>query len=154
MATEPMTFMVEGAELMFRNFAGKEGMYNKEGDRNFCVRLDDETAADLQALGWAVKYLKVREEGDTPTPYIEVAVGFKIRPPRIVMMTSKARTNLTEDNVEVLDWADIENADLIARAYHWSNSSGEGIKAYLQSLFITIREDALERKYAINEVDG
>lgn len=145
------TFMVEDARLVFRNFAGKEGQYNREGDRNFSVILDEKTAEAMAKDGWNVKALASREEGDPDTPYIQVSVNFKNRPPRVVMITSMSRTNLDENSVAVLDWANIQQADLIARAYEWQVGDKSGIKAYLQSLFVTIEEDALERKYAINE---
>lgn len=151
MATEAKTFMVEDAQIIFRNFEGKEGQYNRAGDRNFAVILDHEHATQMLEDGWNVKYLEPREEGDDPTPYIQVSVRFDIRPPRIMMLTSASRTQLNEDSVEVLDWADIETADLIARAYEWNVNGKTGIKAYLQSLFVTIREDELERKYAVHE---
>lgn len=153
MSNEAKTFMVEGAQIIFRNFTGKEGQYNREGDRNFAVILELDVAQKMIEDGWNVRYLDPREEGDDPTPYIQVAVNFKIRPPRVIMIASTSRTQLAEENVEVLDWADIESADLIARGYDWTVNGKSGTKAYLQSLFVTIHEDALERKYAINQ-DG
>ena len=95
--------------------------------------------------------LASREEGEPDTPYIQVAVNFKNRPPRVVMITSTARTNLGEDSIEVLDWAEFATVDLICRGYEWDVNGKSGTKAYLQSLFVTIEEDALERKYAIND---
>lgn len=149
---EANTFMIENAKIIFRNFEGKEGQYNRNGDRNFAVIIPDEkTAQNMLKDGWNVKYLQPREEGDEATPYIQVAVSYKNRPPRIVMMTSTARTVLTEDNVEILDWADIKSSDLICRAYEWDVNGKTGVKAYLQSLFVTIEEDYLERKYAVND---
>lgn len=145
---EQKTFMIEGAQLLFRNFAGAESQYNREGDRNFAVLLDMDVAQQMLADGWNVKFLEPREEGDEGSAYISIAVGYKGRPPRVVMLTSRARTNLGEHEVEVLDYADIQTADLIARAYTWEVNGKTGIKAYLQSLFVTIEEDALERKYA------
>lgn len=148
---ETKTFMVEDARLIFRNFSGKEGQYNAAGDRNFAVILDDESAEQMLKDGWNVKYLAPRdeEEAEAPTPYISVSVNFKNRPPRVVMITSTSRTHLDEQTIDVLDWSDIRTADLIARAYHWEVNGKTGIKAYLQSLFVTIEEDELERKYAI-----
>ena len=148
---EAKTFLVEDARLIFRNFSGKEGQYNREGDRNFSVILDDKNAEIMLRDGWNVKYLESREEGQPPTPYITIAVNFKQRPPRVVMITTGARTNLNQNSVDVLDWADIKKADLIARGYDWIVGDKTGTKAYLKSLFVTIEEDELERKYAINE---
>jgi hypothetical protein len=151
MADEVKTFKVENARLIFRNFAGKEGQYNREGDRNFAVILDPDTAAQMVEDGWNVRSLAAREEGDEDTPYIPVAVSFKNRPPRIMLITSTGRTKLDESSVDVLDYADIKVADLIARGYEWVVNGKTGVKAYLQTLFVTIEEDDLERKYAMME---
>jgi len=148
---EVLTFQVDDAQIIFRNFSGKEDKYNREGDRNFSVILDEEAAQRMIADGWNVKYLAAREEGDDDTPYIQVAVGYKNRPPRIVLISSAGRTNLDEDNVETLDWVSIRKADLIARAYQWEVNGKGGIKAYLQTMFVTIEEDELERRYAVKE---
>lgn len=141
--------VMEDVRIIFRNFAGKEGTFNRAGDRNFNVILEPDVAEAMAADGWNVKYLKPREEGDEPTPRLEVAVSFKQRrPPRIVMITSRGRTNLGEDEVNILDWADIKKVDLIVRPYQWEVNGKSGIKAYLQSIFVTIEEDELELKYA------
>lgn len=151
MADDRNTVLMEGVRIIFRNFAGKEGQYNREGDRNFAVLLDEETAQAMAEDGWNVKWLKPREdadEGEADQPYIQVSVNFTGRPPNIVQITSRGRTNLGEDEVELLDWADIVNADLIVRPYHWEVNGKTGVKAYLQSLYVTIEEDELQKKYA------
>lgn len=151
MADDAKTFMIEDAKIIFRNFSGKEGQYNREGDRNFAVVLPPEISKTMLEDGWNVRLLEAREEGDDDTPYISVAVNFNNRPPRVVLLTSTTRTQLDENSVEILDWADIRTADLIARGYDWNVNGKQGTKAYLQSLFVTIEEDALERKYSIHE---
>jgi hypothetical protein len=152
MAQDKGTVMMEGVRIIFRNFQGKEGQYNRAGDRNFGVILPPDIAETMLADGWNVKYLKPREEDDddeTETPWLSVSVNFdKGRPPRVVMVTSRGRTNLDADSIEMLDWADITNVDLIVRPYTWEVSGRTGIKAYLHSLYVTIEEDELERKYA------
>lgn len=148
MAANDNTVVMEGVKIVLRNFAGKEGMYNREGDRNFSVLLDPKTAQDMAADGWNVKQFKVREEGDEPQDYLPVSVNFNGRPPKIVMITSRGRNLLGEDEVELLDYADIQNVDLIVRPYHWNVSGKTGVKAYLQSIYVTIEEDELELKYA------
>jgi hypothetical protein len=147
------TFMVENARLVYRNFSGAEDRFGQVGVRTFLVVLDNKDAEEMANVGWFVKYFKPREEGDEPTPFIQVKVKFDIRPPRIIMITSAGRTTLTEETVSVLDWADIQTCDLIGRAYEWSVNGKTGINAYLQSMFVTIREDELERKYAAPEID-
>lgn len=145
------TVLMEGVSIMYRNFAGKEGQYNQAGARNFAVRLDDGTAEAMLADNWNVKYTKPREdaeEDETPQAFLPVAINFKGRPPRIVIITSRGRTNLDEDTVEMLDWADIINVDLIVNPYEWTVQGKSGVKAYLQSMYVTIDEDPLEKKYA------
>ena len=141
------TLIMENARIVFRNFAGAEGMYNREGDRNFCVLLEEDTAQDMIADGWNVKRLKPREGMEIGTAYIQVSVGFKGRPPRMVMITSKGRVDLGEEECILLDWADILTVDLIIRPYHWNVNGRTGVKAYLKSIFVVINEDYLELKY-------
>jgi hypothetical protein len=148
-AKQDNTVLMEGVRIIFRNFAGKEGQYNREGDRNFAVLLDDQVATAMAEDNWNIKWLKPRseEEGDTPQAYLPISVNFKGRPPRIVLITSRGRTNIDESQVETLDWVDIINVDLIVRPYEWTVNGKSGVKAYLQSIYVTIEEDPLEMKY-------
>lgn len=151
MSDDKMTIVIEDAQIFYRNFAGKEGQYNQEGDRNFCVMIPEAIATQMAEDGWNVKLTEIREEGDVPKPFISVTVGYKIRPPRITMISSTARTSLDEESVEVLDWVNIKTVDLIARGSNWTVNKKSGIKAYLQTMYITIEEDELERKYATQD---
>ena len=144
-----LNFMIEDARIIFRNFGGKEGQYNREGDRNFAVVLDAATADQMASDGWNVKYLKAREEGEEDTPYIPVEVKYKVRPPRVTLVTSGGRTPLGEKEIEMLDYADIKMVDLFCNGYNWVVGDKSGIKAYLQTMFVTINEDPLERKYGV-----
>lgn len=147
-AREDRRVLMEGVRIIFRNFAGKEGMYNREGDRNFSVCLDDDVAQAMHRDGWNVKWLEPREEGDEPQAYLQVSVNFKGRPPQVTMITSRGRTDLDEDLVEMLDWADITNVDLFVNPYNWEVNGKGGVKAYLDKMFVTIQEDALDLKYS------
>lgn len=145
----------EDARIMFRNFAGLEKQFNSEGDRNFCLMLDPDKAEAMRAEGWNVKQLRPREEGDVPQDYVQVAVSYKNRPPKVVLLTNLGtkRVDLDEETVKVLDYADVKNWDVILNPYEWTMhkdtpSEKKGIKAYLKSAFITLNEDELELKYA------
>lgn len=140
--------MIEDARVVFRNFAGDEGAYNRKGDRNFCVLLDEDNAAQMQKDGWNIKFLKAREPGDADQAYVQVSVSYKSKPPTVVLITSKGRTTLPEDMVETLDWVDIGKVDLIFNPYSWNVNGNSGVKAYLKSIFVTVAEDELMLKYA------
>lgn len=142
------TVVIENATIIFRNFSGKEGMYNREGDRNFAVLLDEKTASDMSRDGWNIKMLKAREEDSEEQPYLQVSLNFKSRPPRVIKITTRNRMELDEDMVEILDWVDIQNVDLIVRPYEWAVNGKTGIKAYLKSIYVTVEEDELELKYS------
>jgi hypothetical protein len=149
MPQDRKNIIMEGVRIIFRNFAGKEGQYNREGDRNFSVILDEDVADDLFKAGMNVKRLKPREEEgeEVGSPYLPVAVNFKGRPPNIFMITTRGRTRLGEDEVELLDWADITNVDMIINPYEWTVGDKGGVKAYLESMYVTIEEDQLAQKY-------
>jgi len=146
--------VMENVRIIFRNFQGKEGPYNKAGDRNFGVILPEDVAQAMEQDGWNVKRLKPSEEEkdqgiEEGPPWLSVSVNFeKGKPPKVMLVTERGRTALDETTVETLDWADITNVDLIVRPYSWEVNGNTGIKAYLSSMYVTIEEDALERKYA------
>jgi hypothetical protein len=149
------TVLMEGVRLVFRNFTGKEGPYNQEGARNFGVILPDDVAERMLADGWNVKYLKPRDDEEeseepTETPWLPVKIGYntKGRPPKIFMVTDRGPTLLHEDTVEQLDWVEITNVDLMVRPYHYEVRGSTGIAAYVQTMYVTIEEDPLDKKYA------
>lgn len=146
---------IEDARLIFRNFAGKEDKYTRAGDRNFCILLTQEAAIAMEEAGWNVKQLKARDE-DEPTetqPYIQVAVSYKNRPPRIILLTSQGRTPVDEDLVEMLDYAEIETVDVTLNPYQWAVNDNTGVKAYLKTMYMRIREDPLDIKYSKPDLD-
>lgn len=165
--TQLQPVLMEGVRIIFRNFEGKEGPYNREGVRNFGVILPEDVAEAMLRDGWNVKRLKPsqeeQEEGIEEGPsWLPVEAAFdKGRPPKIVLITSRGKTILGEDTVEELDRVDIATdeagnpkVDMIVRPHRWGpNPMGNsGVKAYLKSMFITIEEDELDQKYAdLNE---
>lgn len=141
---------IENAHLVFLNFAGAEKRYNQAGDRNFCIILDEPVAQELLREGWNVKRLKPRDpDQELGDAYLEVKVSFKgPRPPRILLITSRTRTPLTEDLCELVDMVDIKTVDVIVRPYKWEVNGKSGIKAYLKTIYVTVQEDKFEHKYA------
>lgn len=143
---------VENARIIFRNFSGEERMYNNKGDRNFTLVLTPEKAEELRNLDYNVKTRPPREEGDENQYLLAVAVSYKARPPKIVLINGKLKVNLDEDTVGELDYTDIEYVDLTIRPYHWELPDGRtGVKAYLNSMYVTAVEDQFAGKYADDE---
>lgn len=148
---------IENARLIFRNFAGEGTKYNRQGARNFCVVIEDENLVNaLREEGWNVKVLRPREEGDEPTYYLKVNVNFGgARPPKVTLISGKVRTELTEETIASLDYADISNIDLTIAPYHYELASGEtGISGYLKTMWVTIEQDPFASKYAEEEFPG
>lgn len=144
---------IRNAKLHFRNFSGKESEMNKLGDRNFCVELDPEIAKEMKLDGWNVKQFKPKEDSDEEPPYyIQVKVVFKYRPPKIVLKKKIGEdVTITEDNVNMLDWVEMDKVDLIFVKHHWTYGSRSGINAYLRTMYVTVSEDELESEYENDE---
>lgn len=143
---------IDEANIIFRNFSGAPSKFNREGDRNFAVRIFDPELADaLIAEGWNVKIRPPREDGDEPYMYLPVKIKFNDRGPNVYLMSGKARNKLTEDTIGCLDDIDIANVDLDIRPYDWEVSGKNGRAAYLQSMEVTQEVDRFAERYAEEE---
>lgn len=140
---------IENAHILFPNFTGEKTQFNAAGSRNFCVELSEDQARQLEADGWNVKMRKPREEGDDPTYYMKVNIkygGFK--PPHVYVIANGQKTELDEDTIGMLQYADIRSVDLSIRPYNYDVSGKQGVSAYLQSMYVVIEVDKFASKYA------
>ena len=145
---------MENARLIFRNFEGREKKYNRKGDRNFGLIIEDpEVAQQLAEDGWNIKELTPKNNDDyDDTPeviyWLPVTVRFDNVPPKVMLVTRRKKTRLNEENINTVDYANIAKVDLTVTPYDWEVNSKSGTKAYLQTMYVTINEDEFADKYA------
>lgn len=133
---------IDDARIIYRNFSGEGSKFNREGDRNFSLIIDDPAIADeLVAQGWNVKNREPREEGDDPFIHLPVKVKFNDRGPRIYLITGDRRNELDEESVAILDNVDIIGVDLDIRPYDWEVNGKTGRTAYLHSMRVVQEVD-------------
>jgi len=148
MKKDKLEVRIDNARVMFRNFAGAEGKFNPAGNRNFAVFLPEDIAKEMEADGWAIRWLDSRD-GESPQALISVKLNFGNYPPNIVLVSDGKMSKLSEENVNVLDFAEFEQVDLILRGYPWGPIQGKsGIKAYLKTGYFVLVVDELAKKYS------
>lgn len=149
MAERMNKLVIDNARLIFKNFSGKGDNYNREGDRNFAVIIDDPNAAeDLADAGWNVRPLVSKDPDEEPTHYIKVKVSFKVRAPKVRLLSNHKQVFLNENTISSLDFAKIEECGVVISPYMWEVNGKRGISAYLDSMYAKIEDDPFADKYA------
>lgn len=139
---------IDNAKIVYRNFTGEGSKFNREGDRNFAVIIEDEDMADeLVKAGWNVKIKPPRDEDDSPFMFLPVKVKFNDRGPIVYLKSGNADpVKLDEDSVKILDEIDILSVDMDIRPYNWEVNGKEGRTAYLQSIFVVQEVDRFSER--------
>lgn len=149
---------IDDARIIFRNFRGEGGRFNKEGDRNFAVVIPNQEMAESllndtnqYGAGWNVKIKAPREEGDDPFIYLPVKVKFNNRGPVIYLESGSNRIRLTEDTISMLDEIDILSVDMDIRPYDDEINGKPFRSAYLQSMLVRQEIDRFAARFAEEE---
>jgi hypothetical protein len=150
--TEKLEVRIDNAKIAFRNFTGAEGKFNPAGNRNFCVFLPEENGKQMERDGWNVRWLNSYPD-EPPQAMISVKLNFGNYPPNVVLVSDGKMTRLDETNINILDFAELEQVDLILRGYTWSVSGKSGVKAYLKTGYFVLVVDQLAKKYS-NSLDS
>lgn len=143
----PENLVIEDAKLIFRNFAGREGKYNKDHKKTFGVMINPEDVENLRNVGWNVKELLPRTPDEEPRYYITAQARFDNFPPKVILITQKAKTPLDGESVASLDYAEIRTVDLILSPSYWEYGGKSGYTAYLKTMYVAIEEDEFAAKY-------
>lgn len=155
MSNELNNVIFNESRIIFRNFSGRESKFNRAGDRNFCVVIEDPIQAQyLLEQGWNLRPLANNKDPEAaPNFRLQISVSYKYRSPKIFLVTQKGLVELNEQTVSCLDDVDVKFADIEIRPSHWTTqnrdgSTDSGIKAYLNTMYVTIEEDVFADKYS------
>lgn len=129
---------IDDARIVYRNFSGVGSKFNREGDRNFAVVINDQEVVDaLLDQGWNVKIKPPRDEDDEPFMFLPVKVKFNDRGPNVYLKSGRNMVKLGEEEVSCLDDMDILGVDMDVRPFDWEVNGKTGRTAYLQSIRVT-----------------
>jgi hypothetical protein len=147
---------MDNVRLIHKNFSGVASKYNREGDRNFSVVIDDpDIAQKMAADGWNVKIRAPREEGDNPLYYLPVKIRFdKERSrlnPTIYLKTGRNMNRLDEESLSILDDVDMLKVDIDINPFNYDVNGKTGISAYLIGMCITQNVNRFEQRFAEEE---
>ena len=140
---------IEGATIIWKNFSGERDKFNP-GKRGFSVVIDDAVMADeLRQEGWNIKDRPLQEGADPSEQEWTLPVKLNMnRYTQVWLIVGNHKTLMNEDTVAQLDVVDIVNCDISIRPYEWEMSGRTGITAYVDSMYVTIRENKFAEKYA------
>lgn len=140
---------IEGANIIWKNFSGERDKFNP-GKRGFSVVIDDAVMADeLKQEGWNVKERPLQEGADASEQEWTIPVKLNMnRYTQVWLIVGNHKTLLDENTVAQLDVVDIIDCDISIRPYEWEMSGRTGITAYVDSMYVTIRENKFAEKYA------
>lgn len=164
---------IENAQVLFKNFSGREKtalvrgsqrVVNEEGKKNFNVLLDPEKSdiywngekvtnpdfgQELANLGFNVSVRPGKEDGEPAQYRLPVHIAFDTITPEIYLVTGNHKVQLDNDSIGCLDGADIISADLSinnGRSYI-GNDGQEKVKAWCNKAYFCIAQSRFDSKY-------
>ena len=144
---------IDDARMIFRNFSGEPSQFNRAGDRDFPLVIDDTEIADaLDREGWNVKIKPGINEEDEPRMSMKVKVKFNGYGPNCYLISGTRRVELDEESVGCLDDIEIESCDMDIRPFDWEMNGKKGRTAYLQSIRVYQRLDRFAEDFANEEM--
>lgn len=171
------TLEIANAQIIFRNFAGREKtaivngrqkIVNDQGKRNFTVILDPSKSdiywnneqvinpdfgQELADLGFNISVKPGREEGDPIQYRLNVSVAYGDRNPEIYLIARGNKVLLDGDTIGELDFADIVKADIVinnGRPYD-TNDGRTMVKAWCNKGYFTIAQDRFASEYDFSQ---
>lgn len=147
---------VPGNAITWRNMEGNVSSFNRNGDRYFAIKLEDDFAHELEDEGWPIIWREEVHEGEEPIirPYFKIGIKYGTPfPVDIYLINKDGRTKspMTEDELRArnIDKQPLEFVDIVFRPYYWSYMNEQGVKAQLRAMNIKLQDDGFEDDYEI-----
>ena len=139
---------IDDARIIFKNFEGRGDKFNREGDRNFSLLIEDpDTAEAMKREGWNVKIKEGRDHDEGPFMRLPVKVKFTDYGPTVYLNSAGNIVKLNEESIACLDNVEIETVNMDIRPYDWEVNGRTGRTAYLQSMEVIQRIDRFAARY-------
>ena len=142
---------ITNGQIAYSNFGGNPTQYNPDGgQRNVTLVIDDANAEELAKEGWKIR---LQEFEDGSSRYLlDVSFLFRtrngqLRDPHIFIVRDNRLIHVTEETADALDHADIVSVDAVISPSYWEYAGRSGIKAYVSSMYLTIKENPIDAKY-------
>ena len=140
--------------IAYSNFAGRPTDYNPNGGvRTVTFVIPNDIAQSLIDDGWNVRLQTFKNDPEREPRYLlECKFSYKTRDgrprdPKIFIVRDDGLVHMTEDTVGTLDAADILSVDAVIGPSYWEWGGGSGIAAYINSMYVTIKENPIDEKY-------
>ena len=144
----------DDADIIFKHFGGEKDNFHTEGQRDFCIKIDEEEAHYLMDKGLNVKPLTSRDPDEPPMFYVKVKLRYGVRDdgtewgPIINVYTDKVKRVFKEKDATKLDRARILDADVVTHIYRRQNNGKPTATLTLDILHAVIKERTYDDPYA------
>lgn len=133
-------------DIRFRNFSGNENSYNKAGERNFKLVLDEEDAHQLQALGMYVPFRENSRKPGEGNYLLKVIVSYRFTSPAVIVLSGDMQRAIGEKEIGDVDGyelTDIPHISLVTS----SNRFNDTEIAHLDEMVLVKRHSDFMEKY-------
>ncbi len=145
---------ITDGEIAYSNFSGRPTQFKPEGgERTVTFVIPPEIVEDLKADGWNIREQVFANDPDREPRYLlEARLTFRTRngqprDPKIFIVRSDSMVHMTEETIDTLDRADILSVDAVLGPSYWEWGGRRGIRAYVNSMYVTIKENPIDEKY-------
>lgn len=145
---------IENARIIWPNFSGKAGRFNREGERDFTLVIPNEEIYEALindvnefGAGWNVRYRDPIDPDGEPFITMKVKVNCNEYGPKAMLISGGRKIDLNAESISCLDSIDMAVVDLTIRANDGEMNGKAYRSAWLDAIYVTQELDPLAAKY-------